>query len=140
MNLEKKPRQSTDLAEYDFIVPKNFIELQAGFGKRHGVAAPTPSPVGVAVGVAAKKAPLFVACIRLQLYPVAAVSGCSWCCNCISPTPQKALIVSRCVVSGCRKNPPCCNCIRLQLYRLQLQHDRVSNCISIISAVCRTPP
>ena len=30
MNLEKKPRQSTDLAEYDFIVPKNFIELQVG--------------------------------------------------------------------------------------------------------------
>ena len=24
-NLEKKPRQSTDLEEYDFKVPKNFI-------------------------------------------------------------------------------------------------------------------
>ena len=23
-NLEKKPRQSTDLEEYDFVVPKNF--------------------------------------------------------------------------------------------------------------------
>ena len=29
-NLEKKPRQSTDLEEYDFVVPKNFIELQVG--------------------------------------------------------------------------------------------------------------
>ena len=25
LNLEKKPRESTDLEEYDFIVPKNFF-------------------------------------------------------------------------------------------------------------------
>ena len=29
-NLVKKPRQSTDLEEYDFVVPKNFMELQVG--------------------------------------------------------------------------------------------------------------
>ena len=50
--------------------------------------------------------------------------------SCISPTLQKALIVSRCVVSGCRINPPCCNCIRLQLYPLQLYPVAiVSHCI-----------
>ena len=62
---------------------------------------------------------------RLQLYPVAlfVVSGGS-------PTPQKALIVSRYIVSGGRKNPPCCNCIQLQLYPLQLYPVAiVSHCI-----------
>ena len=39
---------------------------------------------------------------------VAAVSGCNFCCIGGSPTPKKALIVSRYIVSGCRKNPPCC--------------------------------
>ena len=29
-NLEKKPRQSTDLEEYVFKVPNNFIELRVG--------------------------------------------------------------------------------------------------------------
>ena len=39
-----------------FITQLHVGSHQAGFGKRHGVTAPTPSPVGVAVGVAAKKA------------------------------------------------------------------------------------
>ena len=55
------------------------------------------------------------------------VSGC----NCIWYTPQKALIVSGCTVSGYKKYPPCCNCIRLQCIRLQLYPVAiVSGCIS----------
>ena len=92
--------------------------------------APTPTPVGVAVGVAAKKASFFWNCIRLQLYRLQLYPVALFVVSGGSPTPKKALIVSRYIVSVAEKNPRVANCIRLQLYPVALVSVAVvSHCI-----------